>query len=229
MIELAFSILAADFAHLADEIATAERGGGTIVHVDVMDGHFVPNITFGPPVVKAIRPVTKLPLDCHLMIEDPDRFIPDFAAAGANFICVHVEACRHLNRTLQLIAEHGVGPAVVLNPATPLEMVYEVLPMVHHVLVMSVNPGFGGQKFLPRAVERIAHLRRWRSELGLNFRIEVDGGISEETVGSVVEAGADMLVAGSAIFQPGKTEENAREFLKAAHRAAGGSLATGSA
>ena len=229
MIELAFSILAADFAHLADEIATAERGGGTIVHVDVMDGHFVPNITFGPPVVKAIRPLTKLPLDCHLMIEDPDRFIPDFAAAGANFICVHVEACRHLNRTLQLIAEHGVGPAVVLNPATPLEMVYEVLPMVHHVLVMSVNPGFGGQKFLPRAVERIAHLRRWRSELGLNFRIEVDGGISEETVGSVVEAGADMLVAGSAIFQPGKTEENAREFLKAANRAAGGSLATGSA
>ncbi len=219
MIELAFSILAADFAHLADEIATAERGGGTIVHVDVMDGHFVPNITFGPPVVKAIRPVTKLPLDCHLMIEDPDKFIPEFAAAGADFIGVHVEACRHLNRTLQLIAEHGVGPAVVLNPATPLDMVYEVLPMVHHVLVMSVNPGFGGQKFLPRAAERIAHLRELRHKLGLNFRIEVDGGISHETVGTVVEAGADMLVAGSAIFAPGRTEENAKAFLAAAHAA----------
>ena len=220
MIELAFSILAADFAHLADEIATAERGGGTLVHVDVMDGHFVPNITFGPPVVKAIRPLTKLPLDCHLMIEDPDKFIPEFAAAGADFLCVHVEACRHLNRTLQLIAEHGVQPAVVLNPATPLDMVYEVLPMVHHVLVMSVNPGFGGQKFLPRAAERIAELRQTRQRLGLNFRIEVDGGISEETVGSVVSAGADMLVAGSAIFKPGRTEANARAFLAAAHAAA---------
>lgn len=219
MIELAFSILSADFAHLADEIATAERGGGTIVHVDVMDGHFVPNITFGAPVVKAIRPVTKLPLDCHLMIEDPDKFIPDFAAAGADIIAVHVEACRHLNRTLQLIADHGVGAAVVLNPATPLEMVYEVLPMVHHVLVMSVNPGFGGQKFLPRAVERIAELRRVREDLGLNFRIEVDGGVSEHTVASVVEAGADMLVAGSAIFEPGKTEANAQSFLRTARAA----------
>ena len=204
MIELAFSILSADFAHLADEISDAERGGGTLVHVDVMDGPFVPNITFGAPVVKAIRPLTKLPLDCHLMIEDPDRFIPDFAAAGADFLCVHVEACRHLNRTLQLIAEHGVQPAVVLNPATPLDMVYEVLPMVHHVLVMSVNPGFGGQKFLPRAAERIAELRQTRQRLGLNFRIEVDGGISE----------------GSAIFKPGKTEANARAFLAAAHAAA---------
>lgn len=224
MIELAFSILAADFAHLADEIARAERGGGTIVHVDVMDGHFVPNITFGPPVVKAIRPITKLPLDCHLMIEHPDRFIPDFAAAGADMICVHVEACRHLNRTLQLIADHGVQPAVVLNPATPIEMLIEVLPMVHHVLVMSVNPGFGGQRFLPRSVERIAHLRRLRHEMGLNFRIEVDGGIAEDTVESVVRAGADMLVAGSAIFQHGRAEENAREFLRIARAAAGVSV-----
>ena len=220
MVELAFSILSADFAHLADEIATAERGGGTIVHVDVMDGHFVPNITFGPPVIKAIRPVTALPLDCHLMIEDPDRFIPDFAAAGADFICVQVEACRHLNRTLQLIADHGVQPAVVLNPATPLEMVFEVLPMVHHVLVMSVNPGFGGQRFLPRAAGRIAELRDLRTELGLNYRIEVDGGVSLETLNAVVEAGADMLVAGSAIFQPGRTEGKAREFLQAARRIA---------
>ena len=219
MIELAFSILAADFAHLADEIATAERGGGTIVHVDVMDGHFVPNITFGPPVVKAIRPVTRLPLDCHLMIENPDNFIPAFAEVGADMVSVQVEACRHLNRTLQLITDHGMLAGVVLNPATPVEMLSEVLSMVHHVLVMSVNPGFGGQKFLPRSVERIALLRDMRTALGLNFRIEVDGGVAHDTVASVVEAGADMLVAGSAIFQPGKTEDNAREFLKIARAA----------
>jgi ribulose-phosphate 3-epimerase len=219
MIELAFSILAADFAHLADEIARAERGGGTIVHIDVMDGHFVPNITFGPPVVKAVRAITKLPLDCHLMIEDPDAFIPSFAAAGADMIAVHVEVCRHLNRTLQLIADHGMKPAVVLNPATPVEALFEVLPMVHHVLVMSVNPGFGGQSFLPRSIDRIAHLARLRSELGLEFRIEVDGGVALDTVASVVHAGADMLVAGSAIFSPHKTEENARAFLKTARAA----------
>jgi ribulose-phosphate 3-epimerase len=219
MIELAFSILAADFAHLADEIGRATAGGGTIVHVDVMDGHFVPNITFGPPVVKAIRPITKLPLDCHLMIENPDEFIPAFAEAGADMVSVHVETCRHLNRTLQLILDHGMLPGVVLNPATPVEMLSEVLSMVHHVLVMSVNPGFGGQKFLPRSVTRIAHLRRLRHELGLNYRIEVDGGIAHDTVASVVEAGADMLVAGSAIFQQGKTEENARDFLRVARAA----------
>jgi ribulose-phosphate 3-epimerase len=220
MIELAYSILAADFAHLADEMARAESGGGTICHVDVMDGHFVPNITFGPPVVHAIRPLTMVPLDCHLMIEDPDKFIPDFATAGADMISVHVEVCRHLNRTLQLIADHGMKPAVVLNPATPVEMLFEVLPMVHHVLVMAVNPGFGGQKFMPRSLDRIAHLARLRRELGLNFRIEVDGGIAHDTVAGVVQAGADMLVAGSAIFQPGKTEANAQDFLRVA-RAAG--------
>ena len=216
MIELAFSILASDFAHLADEVAAAERGGGTIVHVDVMDGHFVPNITFGPPMVKALRPVTKLPLDCHLMIENPDNFIPDFAAAGADMISVHQEVCRHLHRTLQLIGDHGMKPAVVINPATPVDMLIEVLPMVHHVLVMSVNPGFGGQKFLPLALDKISYLAELREAMGLNFRIEVDGGVAHDTVVQVVEAGADMLVAGSAIFSPGKTEENAREFLKLA-------------
>ena len=223
MIELAFSILAADFAYLADNIAAAERGGGTIVHVDVMDGHFVPNITFGPPMVKAIRPITKLPLDCHLMIENPDAFIADFAAAGADILCVHQEVCRHLHRTLQLIAEHGMQPAVVINPATPVETLIEVLPMVHHVLVMSVNPGFGGQKFLPLALDKIEHLTELRQEMGLNYRIEVDGGVAHDTVGSVVEAGADMLVAGSAIFHPGdlaRTERNAREFLETARSAA---------
>ncbi len=222
MIELAFSILASDFAHLADEIAAAERGGGTIVHVDVMDGHFVPNITFGPPMVKAIRPVTKLPLDCHLMIENPDEFIQAFAEAGADMISVHQEACRHLHRTLQLIEQHRVKPGVVINPATPVEMLIEVLPMVHHVLIMSVNPGFGGQKFLPLALDKIAHLADLREAMGLNFRIEVDGGIAHDTVAQAVEAGADMLVAGSAIFSPGnfaRTEENAREFLALARAA----------
>jgi ribulose-phosphate 3-epimerase len=224
LVELAFSILASDFGHLADEIATAERGGGTIVHVDVMDGHFVPNITFGPPMVKAIRRVTKLPLDCHLMIERPDDFIEAFAEAGADMICVHQEVCRHLHRTLQLIEQHGMKPAVTINPATPVETLLEVLPMVHHVLVMSVNPGFGGQKFLPLALGKIAMLAELREELGLNFRIEVDGGVAHDTVASVVEAGADMLVAGSAVFSPGdsaKTEANAREFLRIARAAAG--------
>ena len=223
MIELAFSILSADFAHLAQGIAAAERGGGSIVHIDVMDGHFVPNITFGPPVVKAVRAVTQLPLDCHLMIEDPDRFIEDFAHAGADMIAVHQEVCRHLHRTLQLIAQHGARPAVVINPATPVETLIEILPMVHHVLVMSVNPGFGGQKFLPLAIDKIAHLAELREAMGLNFRIEVDGGIAHDTVSGVVEAGADMLVAGSAIFSsPGDaeiTERNAREFLATARAA----------
>ena len=223
MIELAFSILASDFAHLADEVAAAERGGGTIVHVDVMDGHFVPNITFGPPMVKALRPITKLPLDCHLMIENPDAFVEDFAKAGADMLCVHQEVCRHLHRTLQLIEQHGMKPAVVINPATPVETLIEVLPMVHHVLVMSVNPGFGGQKFLPLALDKIEHLVELREEMGLNFRIEVDGGVAHDTVASVVEAGADMLVAGSAVFAPGdqaQTERNARGFLALARAAA---------
>jgi ribulose-phosphate 3-epimerase len=220
VIELAFSILASDFAHLADEVAAAERGGGTIVHVDVMDGHFVPNITFGPPMVKALRPITKLPLDCHLMIEDPDAFIADFAEAGADMISVHQEVCRHLHRTLQHIADHKVLPGVVINPATPVEMLIEVLPMVHYVLVMSVNPGFGGQKFLPLAVDKIAHLAELREAMGLNFRIEVDGGIAHDTVAEVVQAGAEMLVAGSAVFEKGRTEHNAAELLRIARAAA---------
>jgi ribulose-phosphate 3-epimerase len=231
MIELAFSILAADFAHLADQVAAAERGGGSIVHVDVMDGHFVPNITFGPPVVKALRPLTKLPLDCHLMIENPDAYIPAFAEAGADLISVHQEVCRHLHRTLQLIESHGVKPGVVINPGTPVDTLIEVLPMVHHVLVMSVNPGFGGQRFLPLALEKIAYLAELRHEMELNFRIEVDGGVAHDTVGYVVEAGADMLVAGSAIFGPdsfgsSSAEANARQFLALAHAAAANAAAT---
>ncbi len=224
MIELAFSILASDFAHLAEEVALAERGGGSIVHVDIMDGHFVPNITFGPPMVKALRPVTKLPLDCHLMIENPDQFIPEFAEAGADFCSVHQEACRHLYRTLQLIEQHGMQPAVVINPATPVDTLVEVLPIVHHVLVMSVNPGFGGQKFLPLALGKIARLRQMRAEMGLNFRIEVDGGVAHDTIARVVEVGADMLVAGSAVFEPGKTEQNARDLLDLARAAVPGTV-----
>ncbi len=220
MIELAFSILASDFAHLADEVKAAERGGGSIVHVDVMDGHFVPNITFGPPMVQALRPVTKLPLDCHLMVENPDEFIPAFAQAGADLLSVHQEVCRHLHRSLQLISDNGMLPGVVINPATPVDTLIEVLPMVHYVLVMSVNPGFGGQRFLPLAVEKIAYLAEIRKQMGLNFRIEVDGGIAHDTVASVVEAGAEMLVAGSAVFSKGKTEQNARKLLKIANAAA---------
>ena len=220
MIELAFSILASDFAHLADEVRAAERGGGTIVHVDVMDGHFVPNITFGPPMVKALRPVTKLPLDCHLMIENPDAFIEAFAEAGADMVSVQQEACRHLHRTLQLIQSHRMLAGVVINPGTPVDTLIEVLPMVHHVLVMSVNPGFGGQEFLPLALEKIAYLAELRQSMGLNFRIEVDGGVAHDTVARVVEAGADMLVAGSAIFGEGGAEQNAREFLEIARTAA---------
>ena len=220
MIELAFSILASDFAHLAEEVKTAERGGGSIVHVDVMDGHFVPDITFGPPMVQALRPVTNLPLDCHLMVENPDNFIPAFAEAGADLLSVHQEVCRHLHRTLQLISDNGMLPGVVINPATPVDTLIEVLPMVHYVLVMSVNPGFGGQRFLPLAVEKIAYLAALRQEMGLNFRIEVDGGIAHDTVAQVVEAGAEMLVAGSAVFSKGKTEQNAKRLLKLARAAA---------
>jgi len=219
LVELAFSILASDFAHLADEVKAAERGGGSIVHVDIMDGHFVPNITFGPPMVEALRPITNLPLDCHLMIENPDAFIPAFAEAGADLISVHQEACPHLHRTLQLISEHNVLPGVVINPATPVETLIEVLPMVHYVLVMSVNPGFGGQKFLPLSLHKIAALAEIRAAWGLKFRIEVDGGVAHDTVASVVEAGAEMLVAGSAVFQRGKTELNARKLLKLARAA----------
>lgn len=219
MVELAPSILSADFARLAEQIQAAERGGGTVIHVDVMDGHFVPNITIGPPVVASLRKVTKLPLDCHLMIENPDEFIPDLAEAGANWVSVHYEACHHLHRSLQLIADYKMQPAVVINPATRVDVLIDVLPMVHHVLVMSVNPGFGGQKFLPFAAEKIAYLAELRKQMGLNFRIEVDGGIAPDTVASVVKAGAEMLVAGSAVFSKGKTEQNAKKLLKLARAA----------
>ncbi|HVC90419.1 MAG TPA: ribulose-phosphate 3-epimerase [Acidobacteriaceae bacterium] len=220
MVELAPSILSADFAHLAGQIQAAERGGATVIHVDVMDGHFVPNITIGPPVVASLRKVTRLPLDCHLMIENPDEFIPALAEAGANWVSVHYEACRHLHRSLELIAQHGMKPAVVINPATRVNLLIDILPMVHHVLVMSVNPGFGGQKFIPFSLEKVRHLCAIRAELGLEYRVEVDGGVAPDTVAQVVEAGADLLVAGHAIFGDGHPEENARRLLLMARAAA---------
>jgi ribulose-phosphate 3-epimerase len=220
LVELAPSILSADFARLADEIEAARRGGGTVIHVDVMDGHFVPNITIGPPVVASLRKHTDLPLDCHLMIENPDEFIPAFADAGANWVSVHYEACRHLHRTLEHIAEHSMQPAVVINPHTEVDLLIPVLGMVHHVLVMSVNPGFGGQRFIPYSLNKIRRLKELRQELALSYRIEVDGGIAHDTVSSVVEAGAELLVAGNAVFGEGRPERDARKLLDAAQRAA---------
>ena len=219
VVQLLPSILSADFARLADEVAAAERGGGTTIHVDIMDGRFVPNITLGPPVVESLRKHTRLPLDCHLMIENPDDFIPAFAEAGANWIGVHYEACRHLHRTIELIQSHGMQPGVVLNPATPVDLLLPVLPMLHHVLIMSVNPGFGGQKFIPFSLEKVRHLRRLRSELHLNFKIEIDGGVAHETIDAVVEAGAELLVAGSAVFGRGQAEQDARALLEQAQTA----------
>jgi len=219
LIELAPSILSADFARLAEQVHSACQGGGTVIHVDVMDGHFVPNITIGPPVVKSLRKATDLPLDCHLMIENPDLYVPEFAEAGANWISVHQEACRHLDRSLHLIRSHGALAGVVINPATPVESLSEVLDIVDYVLVMSVNPGFGGQKFIPGALHKIRKLAELRQRRGLAYRIEVDGGISLKTVGEVVRAGAEILVAGNAIFGEGDPKNNARDLLKAATEA----------
>ena len=220
MIELAPSILSADFARLAEQVRSATEGGASVVHVDVMDGHFVPNITIGPPVVKSLRKATELPLDCHLMIENPDQYIADFAAAGAAWISVHQEATVHLNRTLQHIRDHQVLAGVVINPATPVETLTEVLDMVDYVLVMSVNPGFGGQKFIPGSLHKIKRLAELRRQRGLNFRIEVDGGVDLNTVSEVVQAGAEILVAGNAVFGKGDPKQNAEKLLKAATEAA---------
>jgi len=219
-IELAPSILSANFARLGEEAKAALDGGGTVLHVDVMDGHFVPNITIGPLVVASLR--RALPgavLDCHLMIERPDDFIPAFAEAGASWISVHQEACVHLHRTLQLIQSHGCKAGVVLNPATPVHMVDEVLDMVHHVLIMSVNPGFGAQKFIPGSLHKVKTLVEVRESLGLSFRIEIDGGVAIDTVGDIVRAGAELLVAGNAVFSKGNIRENAKKLLDAARAA----------
>ena len=219
MIDLAPSILSADFARLAEDANAAIRGGATVLHVDVMDGHFVPNITIGPPVVKSLRKAVDVPLDCHLMIENPDEYIPAFADAGANWISVHQEATRHLNRSLALIRTCGAKVGVVINPATPVQTLGEVLDMVDYVLVMSVNPGFGGQRFIPGALEKVRKLATMRAARGVDFRIEIDGGIDLHTVGSAVRAGAEILVAGSHIFGHGNPTQNAEALLRAAQEA----------
>ena len=219
MIELAPSILSADFARLGDQVRAADEGGAAVIHVDIMDGHFVPNLTLGPPVVKSLRRVTELPLDCHLMIENPDEFIPAFAEAGADWMSVHLEACRHLNRTLHLIKSHDCQAGVVINPATPVDALAEVLDIVDYVLVMSVNPGFGAQKFIPSTLHKMRQLAEIRGQRGLHYRIEVDGGVALATVGDVVRAGAEILVAGNAVFGSGNPKQNAEALLKAATEA----------
>jgi ribulose-phosphate 3-epimerase len=225
LIELAPSILSADFARLGEQVHAAGAGGASVIHVDIMDGHFVPNLTLGPPVVKSLRKVTELPLDCHLMIENPDDFIPAFADAGANWISVHQEACRHLNRVLHHIKDHDCLAGVVINPATPVNTLEEVLDIVDYVLVMSVNPGFGAQKFIPSTLHKMRQLAEIRRQRGLGYRIEVDGGVGLTTVGEVVRAGAEILVAGNAVFgsgDPNKDDprKNTEALLKAATEAA---------
>jgi ribulose-phosphate 3-epimerase len=211
--------LSADFAHLADQVHAVAEGGATLLHVDVMDGHFVPNLTIGPPVVASLRKVTRLPLDVHLMIENPDLFIPAFVDAGADWISVHQEACIHLHRSLELIRSHNVNPGVVINPATPVEMLENILDMVDHVLVMSVNPGFGGQKFIPMVLHKVRRLVEMRAQRRANFRIEIDGGIGNDTVAEAVRAGVEILVAGNAVFGQGSPRENTQRLLKLAQEA----------
>ena len=200
-LKLAPSILSADFGRLAEEVRAVENAGADWIHVDVMDGHFVPNLTIGPDVVKAVRRATTLPVDVHLMITEPDRYLDAFVAAGADWLGVHVEACVHLHRTVQRIRELGAKASVAVNPATPLGLVEPILEHVDMVLLMTVNPGFGGQKFIPSVVPKIRELRRWIDERSLNVLIQVDGGVCAETVDLLVDAGVDVFVAGSAVFQ----------------------------
>jgi ribulose-phosphate 3-epimerase len=219
LIELAPSILSANFARLAEDVQAVLEGGATLLHVDVMDGHFVPNITIGPPVVASLRKATALPLDVHLMIENPDQYISAFVDAGADWISVHQEACVHLHRTLDHIRNQGVNAGVVINPATPVQLLEEVLDMVDHVLVMSVNPGFGGQRFIPNSLAKARKLAMMRAARNARFRIEMDGGIADETIAEAVLAGVEVLVSGSAVFGHGNPRENSQRLLKLAREA----------
>jgi ribulose-phosphate 3-epimerase len=219
MVEILPSILAADFARLGEQIASVERGGASIIHVDVMDGHFVPNLTLGPPVVESIRKITKAKLDLHLMITDPDRYAPLFIQAGADHVLVHQEVCPHLDRTLRMIQSEGALAGVVINPSTPIGTLEDVLDVVDYVLVMSVNPGFGGQKFIPNALRKISALAERRKALGLDFRIEIDGGVSLDNVADVVRAGCDWIVTGVSIFHTPDPEATFREMQSVAREA----------
>jgi ribulose-phosphate 3-epimerase len=219
MVEIIPSVLSADFARLGEQIRQVEAGGVSMLHLDVMDGHFVPNISFGPPVVASIDAVTDLHLDVHLMIEDPDRYIRAFARAGADSISVHQETCRHLNRTLGAIRDEGRLAGVVINPATPVSALAEVLETVDFVLAMSVNPGFGGQKFIPGSLRKVAEIDRIRASRGLGFRIEIDGGITAGNVGDAVRAGCDWVVAGSAVFGAPDPGQAVRELAALARDA----------
>ena len=214
--ELAPSLLSADFTRLAEEIRAVETGGASVLHVDVMDGRFVPNITIGLPVVRSIRKMTATTIDCHLMIVEPGRYAVEFVKAGANMVSVHVEADVHLQRTLTAIREAGGQSGIAINPATPLVALEEALPDADFVLLMSVNPGFGGQKFIPTALDKLRRLRRMIDERGLATRIEIDGGIDAANVQQIVEAGAEIVVAGSAVYGTGNPTAAAREMIEAA-------------
>lgn len=217
MVEIAPSILSADFTRLGEQIAAVEQGGAAYVHVDVMDGHFVPNITLGPFIVKAVRRATGLPIDAHLMIENPDQYITEFARAGVNMISVHPEATYHLHRTLNYIRQAGCRAGVVLNPATPLAAIEEVVNDVDYVLLMSVNPGFGGQEFIASSIDKLRRLRALIREHGSRARVEIDGGIGLENAAQVANAGADILVAGSAVFGAPDPTEAVKQLARMAN------------
>jgi ribulose-phosphate 3-epimerase len=215
MVEIAPSILSADFTRLGEEIATVERGGARVIHVDVMDGHFVPNITVGLPVVRAVKQATELPIDTHLMITEPGRYAEQFAEAGASMVSVHVEADPHLNRTLAAIRKKGALCGVAINPATPLVALEEALAFSDYILLMSVNPGFGGQKFIPTSLDKVRRLRRMIETRGLSTRIEIDGGIDRSNIAEIAAAGAEIIVAGSAIFNESDPAQAVRELREA--------------
>ena len=214
MFEIAPSILSADFTRLAEAIESVRSGGARILHVDVMDGHFVPNITIGMPVVRSIRKTTDMVIDTHLMIDEPGRYAVEFVEAGANMVSVHVEADPHLHRTLSAIRDAGAKPGVAINPATPIESLTEALPYVDFVLLMSVNPGFGGQSFVPTMLDKLSRLKRMITERGLEVKIEIDGGIDSTNIASIVNAGADLIVAGSAVFGRGDPAAAVRELIE---------------
>lgn len=219
MVEIVPSILAADFARLGEEVARVERGGAKMLHVDVMDGHFVPNLTVGPPLLESLRKVTRSTLDIHLMITDPDKYAPIFIEAGANQVSVHQEVCPHLDRTVRMIQSEGADAGVVINPATPVSTLEDILDVVDYVLVMSVNPGFGGQQFLPRSLEKVRALDRIRRERRLAFRIEIDGGVSLENLQDVVRAGVDWVVVGSSIFHSPDPAQTVAQMMQSAREA----------